>query len=69
MRLNARQVFYEGGADATIMIGIEHHMLERQKRRPFWTEGHVARRVSAPYFQQPANYCRHYFDESKHGEF
>jgi hypothetical protein len=53
MRLNARQVFYEGGADATIMIGIEHHMLERQKRRPFGTEGHVARRVSAPYFQQP----------------
>src|SRR3984957_2303549 len=35
MRLNARQVFYEGGADATIMIGIEdvtrHHLLERQK--------------------------------------
>ena len=35
MRLNARQVFYEGGADTTILIGIEdvteHHMLERQK--------------------------------------
>jgi two-component sensor histidine kinase len=35
MRLNARQVFYEGGADTTILLGIEdvteHHMLERQK--------------------------------------
>jgi two-component sensor histidine kinase len=35
MRLNARQVFYEGGADATILIGIEdvtkQHMLEREK--------------------------------------
>ena len=35
MRLNARQVFYEGGADTTILLGIEdvteRHMLERQK--------------------------------------
>ena len=23
MRLNARQVFYEGGADTTILLGIE----------------------------------------------
>ena len=35
MRLNARQVFYEGGADTTILLGIEdvteRHLLERQK--------------------------------------
>ncbi|HUD86934.1 MAG TPA: histidine kinase dimerization/phosphoacceptor domain -containing protein [Xanthobacteraceae bacterium] len=35
MRLNARQVFYEGGADSTILLGIEdvteRHLLERQK--------------------------------------
>ena len=35
MRLNARQVFYEGGADTTILLGIEdvtqRHTLERQK--------------------------------------
>ena len=35
MRLNARQVFYEGGADTTILLGIEdvteRHMLDRQK--------------------------------------
>jgi chemotaxis protein methyltransferase CheR len=35
MRLNARQVFYEGGADTTILLGIEdvteRHMLECQK--------------------------------------
>jgi two-component sensor histidine kinase len=35
MRLNARQVFYEGGADTTILIGIEdvteRRILERQK--------------------------------------
>jgi two-component sensor histidine kinase len=35
MRLNARQAFYEGGADTTILLGIEdvteRHMLERQK--------------------------------------
>jgi two-component sensor histidine kinase len=35
MRLNARQVFYECGADTTILLGIEdvteRHMLERQK--------------------------------------
>jgi chemotaxis protein methyltransferase CheR len=35
MRLNARQVIYESGADATILLGIEdvteRHMLERQK--------------------------------------
>jgi two-component sensor histidine kinase len=35
MRLNARQAFYEGGADTTILLGIEdvtgRHMLEREK--------------------------------------
>jgi two-component sensor histidine kinase len=35
MRLNARQAFYEGGAETTILLGIEdvteRHMLERQK--------------------------------------
>src|SRR3984957_12851506 len=35
MRLNARQVFYEGGADATILILIKdvtnNHILEREK--------------------------------------
>jgi two-component sensor histidine kinase len=35
MRLNARQAFYEGGADTTILLGIEdvteRRMLERQK--------------------------------------
>jgi len=35
MRLNARQAFYEEGADTTILLGIEdvteRHMLERQK--------------------------------------
>jgi two-component sensor histidine kinase len=35
MRLNARQAFYEGGADTTILLGIEdvtqQHILERQK--------------------------------------
>jgi two-component sensor histidine kinase len=35
MRLNARQSFYEGGADTTILLGIEDvtekHILERQK--------------------------------------
>jgi chemotaxis protein methyltransferase CheR len=35
MRLNARQVFYEGGADTTILLGIEdvteRNLLERQK--------------------------------------
>src|SRR6202050_1942544 len=35
MRLNARQVFYEGGADTTILLGIEdvteQRLLERQK--------------------------------------
>jgi two-component sensor histidine kinase len=35
MRLNARQVFYEGGADTTILLGVEdvteRRMLERQK--------------------------------------
>src|SRR6202167_4744417 len=35
MRLNARQVFYEGGADTTILLGIEdvteRRLLERQK--------------------------------------
>jgi two-component sensor histidine kinase len=35
MRLNARQAFYEGGADTTILLGIEdvteRHKLERQK--------------------------------------
>jgi two-component sensor histidine kinase len=35
MRLNGRQVFYEGGADTTILLGIEditeRHLLERQK--------------------------------------
>src|ERR1700729_1148673 len=35
MRLNARQAFYEGGADTTILIGIEdvteRRVLERQK--------------------------------------
>ena len=35
MRLNARQVFYEGGADTTILLGIEdvteRRILERQK--------------------------------------
>jgi len=35
MRLNARQAFYEGGADTTIVLGIEdvteRHMRERQK--------------------------------------
>jgi two-component sensor histidine kinase len=35
MRLNARQAFYEGGAETTILLGIEdvteRHILERQK--------------------------------------
>ena len=35
MRLNARQAFYEGGAETTILLGIEdvteRHKLERQK--------------------------------------
>jgi two-component sensor histidine kinase len=35
MRLNARQAFYEGGAETTVLLGIEdvteRHMLERQK--------------------------------------
>src|SRR5580693_8722641 len=35
MRLNARQIFYEGGADTTILLGIEdvteRRMLERDK--------------------------------------
>jgi two-component sensor histidine kinase len=35
MRLNARQAFYEGGADTTILLGIEdvteRHILEHQK--------------------------------------
>jgi two-component sensor histidine kinase len=35
MRLSARQAFYEGGADTTIVLGIEdvteRHLLERQK--------------------------------------
>ena len=35
MRLNARQVFYDGGADTTILLGIEdvteRNLLERQK--------------------------------------
>src|SRR5580704_17833368 len=35
MRLNGRQVFYEGGADTTILLGIEdvteRRLLERQK--------------------------------------
>ena len=35
MRLNARQVFYEGGANITILLGIEdvtaQHILEREK--------------------------------------
>ena len=34
MRLNARQVFYEGGADTTILLGIEdvteRRILDRQ---------------------------------------
>jgi two-component sensor histidine kinase len=35
MRLNARQAFYEGGAETTVLLGIEdvteRHILERQK--------------------------------------
>jgi hypothetical protein len=68
MWLNARQVFYEGGANTTILLGMEdvteRRILEIEKDDLFAAEGHVARGTSAPNCQQPADHCQHDSDES-----
>ena len=46
MCLNARQVFYEGGADTTILLGMEdvteRRILEREKDELLRAEGRAA---------------------------
>ena len=50
MRLNARQVFYEGGADTTILLGIEdvtgQRASERERRSCYGRRTYCSRRCS-----------------------
>ena len=71
MCLNARQVFYEGGANTTILLGIEditeRRILEREKDELLRQKGRAARRTAAPGCQQPANHRKHPSDEGACG--
>ena len=55
MRLNARQAFYEGGADTTILLGFEdvteRRMLERQKDELLKQKDTLLEEIRAPHFQ------------------
>ena len=72
MCLNARQVFYEGGAGTTILLGMEditeRRVLEREKDRSCCeAEGRPARGAAAPDRQQPADHRKHHSAEGEGG--
>ena len=71
MCLNARQVFYEGGANTTILLGMEDVTDAAQagarEGRAAAAEGSVARGAAAPRRQQPADHRQHPADEGARG--
>ena len=71
MRLNARQVFYEGGAGTTILLGMEdvteRRILEREKDELLQQKDMLLEELQHRDRQQPANHRQHHSAESADG--